>query len=221
MSINSKRITAALATATVVVAGGFGLAQQASGQSTPAKAKSTVKKDHRGHKGHKGPRVAALAAKLGVSTTVLKAALDATRPARPDAASRPTKAQKQTERATFLATELGVSVDQAKAALEAARPAKPVGDRPENGQKGPRGPRPDVSVLAGKIATSLGIDKDVVTAALIKGRAAHEAERNAKHSARQSERASALAQKLDIDVSTVKAALESLRPAMPQGGPTG
>lgn len=221
MSIRAKRFAATIGAASVVAAGAFGVAQQAAGQSTTAtsKSKATVTQSHGSER--RGPDLSALAAKLGVSTTALKAALDATRPAKPKEGDREAKL------AAFLATELGVSVDKAKAALTAAKPARPDGGKPPHGAKPPagsrpaggkpRGERPDPSVLAGKLATALGVDKATVTAALAKAHTAGEAD----HAAREQAMATALAEKLGLNADTVQSALQSLRPAMPKGAPTG
>jgi HD-GYP domain-containing protein (c-di-GMP phosphodiesterase class II) len=215
MSIRAKRVAAILGTASVVTAGAFGVAQQAVGQSAAAAAKSATTQSRDSQR--RGPDLSALAAKPGVSTTALKAALDATRPTRRQDQDRGARL------AAFLATELGVSADKAQAALTAAMPARPDGGKPPRGARPPagsrpadgkpRGVRPDEGVLAGKLAAALGVEEAKVTAALAKARTAGEAD----HAAREKAMAAALAEKLGLNAETVQSSLQALRPAMPKG----
>jgi hypothetical protein len=139
-----------------------------------------------------------LADKLGVSVAKLKAALDATRPAKPT--TRPSS----DPFAAALAKELGVSADKLKAALDASRPA---------GTKPPaRGTKPDQTALAAALADKLGLDQSTVKAALDKVAAA----RKADETARRTAQAAALAKELGLDQAKVASALSSWHPA---GGP--
>jgi protein-disulfide isomerase-like protein with CxxC motif len=137
-----------------------------------------------------------LADKLGVSVTKLKAALDATRPAKPS--SRPSA----DPFVTALAAELNVSADKLKAALDATRPSTPPA----------KGTRPDRSAFASALAGELGLDQATVKAALDKVQAAHRADETARRTAM----AAALAKQLGLDQARVESALSSWHPA---GGP--
>ena len=162
----------------------------------------------------RGPSTAdlqTLADKLGVSVAKLKAALEATRPAKPT--TRPSS----DPFAAALAKELGVSADKVKAALDASRPARPAA-----GSKPPaRGTKPDQTALAAALAGKLGIDQATVKAALDKVAAAHKADETARRTAQ----AAALAKELGLDQAKVQSALSSWHPAHGpgpgHGGPGG
>ncbi len=150
----------------------------------------------------RGPSTAdlqTLADKLGVSVAKLKAALEATRPAKPT--TRPSS----DPFVAALAKELNVSAAKLKAALDATRPARPAA-----GSKPPaRGTKPDSTAMAAALAKELGLDQTTVKAALDKVRAAHQADETARRTAQ----AAALAQELGLDQATVQSALSSWHPA--------
>jgi biotin operon repressor len=74
-----------------------------------------------------GPDVSALAAKLGVSTSALQKAMQATRPSQPSSGSQ-SQAQ---DRAAALAKELGISEAKVRAAMQSLGP--PSGQSQGNG----------------------------------------------------------------------------------------
>ncbi len=160
----------------------------------------------------RGPSTAdlqTLADKLGVSVAKLKAALEATRPAKPT--TRPSS----DPFVAALAKELNVSAAKLKAALDATRPARPAA-----GSKPPaRGTKPDSTAMAAALAKELGLDQTTVKAALDKVRAAHQADDTARRTAH----AAALAKALGLDQATVESALSSWHPAggHGRGGPGG
>ena len=152
-------------------------------------------RDGRGHFG-RGPDLAALATKLGVSTTALKSALQSLRPDRAGHADmRDAMAQK-------LADALGVDKATLTAALAKVRPDRHGG--PRDGAKG------GDTAFAAALAKELGKSTADVTAALTKLRAAHEATEKAERDAF----AQKLADKLGISVDKVK----SVFAAGPFGG---
>lgn len=195
MSISRRtRTVAVLATAALVptAAIGVGSAVAQSGDTTTT-TQSGAANGPRGH----GPDTAKLAAKLGVSETQLKAAMDATRPT-----GKPPTGDPGAGLANDIAKALGVSTDKVKTILDANRPAKST-TRPAPGT------RPDMSGLVSALSSGLGIDKATVQAALDKQEAAHKAD----HTARDAAMAAALAKQLNLDTATVQSALTALRPA--------
>jgi hypothetical protein len=205
--MQSRKVIAALAA--VAVAGG-GVSAVAGAKSSRG-SKSRAAHGH-GHPG--GPRpfsaaqISALADKLGVSTDTLKAALTAIRPTKPTG----TRPDPGADFAAAIAKELGVDASKVKEILDANRPPRPA-QRPAPGS--PRPARPDDSKLISALATGLGIDEATVQTALDKVHAAHEADEQAEHAARDTAFAKALADKLGLDVDKVKAALDAVRPERP------
>lgn len=146
--------------------------------------------------GHRGPDLAALAAKLGVSQTDLKAALDALRPAGKPPKGRPGRGPG--DFAAKIASALNVSTDKVTAILEANRPTT----RPAPGTK------PDETKLVSALSSGLGIDQATVKSALAKLRppAGGPGRPDGDFPAK-------LAAKLGLSTDTVTAALDALRPA--------
>jgi DNA-binding MarR family transcriptional regulator len=200
MSLSIRKIAATGAVA--VLLGGAGLgAAQASTQSTASASSGTAATGADG-KPRGGPSTAqleAIAAKLGVTTAQLKAAMDANRPERPSGAKR----DRGAGMAADLAKALGVDASKISAILEANRPARPA--------EGTRPAKPDQSRLVTALASGLGIDEATVKSALTKLAAAHKADHGARHTAM----ATAIAASLDLEASDVKAAFEAARPAPP------
>jgi len=149
-------------------------------------------------------QLAAIAKTLGVTTAQLKAALDASKPAKPTG-NMPTGNGMATE----LAAALGADLAKVKEILDANRPAKPAaGTRPAPGT---RPARPDQSKLIAALATGLGIDEATVKAAFDRLEAAHQAD----HAARETAMYAAVAKELGLSTDAVKAAFEANRPARP------
>lgn len=156
--------------------------------------------DRDGHHGFGGgPDLSALAARLGVSETALKSALQSLRPSTADrAAKRDAELQK-------LADALGVSKDKLTAALAKVRPDRRFGPH-RDGQ--------GANDFAAALAKELGIDTAKVTAAFDKLRADHQAQEQAERDAF----AQKLADKLGISVDKVKSAFAA-GPFGHHGGP--
>ncbi len=133
-----QKLTATVSAVALLGAGGFTAAQAAT--STSATKSSSSARPHGKHRG--GPlataQLAAIAKTLGVTSAQLKAALDATRPAKPtgskpkgdgratDATHKTDHAARETAMYAAIAKELGLSADAVKAAFDANRPAKPT-----------------------------------------------------------------------------------------------
>ncbi len=206
-----RSITAAVTAVAVMGAGGLGVASAATSSSkATTKSASTAQ---RGPKG--GPRAMstaqldAIAKAIGVSSSDLKAALDANKPAKP-ADGGPGKGDKGAGFAADLASALGVQTSAVQSILDANRPAKPAA-----GTKPAPGSRPDDSKLVAALASGLNLDETTVKAALDKLHTAHEAD----HTARETAMYAAIAKTLDVDAAKVKAAFEANRPAPPAGAP--
>ncbi len=207
-----RKVTAAVSAVAVLGAGGLTAAQAATSSATKDSTSSSARP---GAKRGGGPmstaQLAAIAKTLGVTSAQLKAALDATKPAKP-AGAKPDRGDGM---ATELATALGVDVAKVKTILDANRPAKPAaGTRPAKPAAGTRpakGARPDQSKLIAALATGLGIDEATVKAAFDKIDAAHQAD----HAARDDAKFAAIAKELGLSTAAVKAAFEANRPAKP------
>jgi hypothetical protein len=202
LSPRVRKIAVLVGVASLGTSAAYGIGTQAGGGQAGAKTSSTAAR---------GPSTAdlqTLADKLGVSVAKLKAALEATRPA------RPTTKPSSDPFAAALAKELNVSADKIKAALDASRPARPAA-----GSKPPAsGTKPDQTALAAALADKLGLDQSTVKAALDKVAAA----RKADETARRTAQAAALAKELGLDQATVASALSSWHPAgHGPGGPGG
>ena len=142
-------------------------------------------RDGRRHGDHAAD-LSALAAKLGVSSSALKSALESLRPDRGDhAAERDAMAQK-------LADALNVDKAKVTAALAKVRPDRRGG--PRDGAKG------DDTAFLTAFAKELGVSTADLKAALTKLRADHEATEKAERAAF----AQKLADKLGISVDKVK-----------------
>jgi hypothetical protein len=200
MSPRIRKATAIISAAALLGGGGIGAAQAASGESGSRPARS-------GHGPGGGPMstasLAKIASTLGVSTAELKAAMQATRPAKP-AGDRTRGANAM---ASELATALGVSTAQVQAILDANRPAKPAAGT--QGTRPPRGARPSNTKLIAALSGGLKLDTATVQAAFDKIDAAHAAE----HTTREAAMYAALAAKLGVGADAVKAAFEANRPA--------
>lgn len=201
-----RKITAAVSVAALVGAGGISAANAASsssdGRSGPGPA-------------HSGPRpggsmpaaqLNAIAQTLGVTSAQLKAALESTRPAKPNGDERPDRGAGL---AGELATALGVDVARVKTILDANRPAKPSAGAHKKGKPG----KPNDAKLVAALASGLNIDRATVQAAFDKLETAHRSE----HEAREAAMYAAIAAKLGVSADAVKAALEANRPARPAG----
>jgi hypothetical protein len=130
-----------------------------------------------------GDFAAALAKQLGLSTAKVQSALQAQRDHRGDPAA--------------LAKALGVTQDKLRQAFESLRPDHgPRGDRDHGG--------PDTAALA----KELGVTQAQLKAAFDKLRKAHDAD----EAKRRAEFAQKLADKLNIDVAKVKAAIDDFAP---------
>jgi hypothetical protein len=154
-----------------------------------------------GGRGHGGPGshadLAAVAKKLGVTTTQLQSALDRARPA--DAGKD--RGDRGADRAAALAKALGVDTADVQKILDANRPSRDAG--------GPgRGTRPDDSALISALAKGLNKSEADVKAAVAKAEQAHQAE----HQARETAMYAAVAKALGKDTADVKAAFQAARP---------
>jgi hypothetical protein len=184
-----RRLTALLGTAALVGGGGLGVARAADPGSTSGKPAQSAKRHHRGPS---SAELSRLASKLGVTTARLRAAMQATRPAKPTG--------RRPDRGAALAAELGVDTAAVKEILDDNRPSRPA-----------RGTPSDHTALAAALAEGLNLDEAVVTAALGKIEAARRAEHDARHAAM----AAALAKELGLTTAQVQAAFESVRPRRP------
>lgn len=183
-------VLAAAALAPAAMVGSSALAASGSSASTGTSGQRQAAGDRR------GPDLTALAAKLGVSQSDLRSALDALRPAGASPQGEPGKGPG--DMAAKLAAALNVSTDRVTAILEANRPTT----RPAPGT------RPDMTKLVSALSSGLGIDQATVRTALTKLRPPHggRGKPGADFPAK-------LAAKLGLQADTVKAALDALRPA--------
>jgi protein-disulfide isomerase-like protein with CxxC motif len=200
-----QKMTATVSAVALLGAGGLSAAQAATGTSAAKSSSSARPHGKRGGGPMATAQLAAIAKTLGVTSAQLKAAMDASRPAKPTG-DRPDRGAGM---ATELATALGVDVAKVTAILDANRPAKPAaGTRPPQGA---RPARPDNSKLVTALATGLGIDEATVKAAFDKLDAAHKAD----HSARETAMYATVAKELGLTSDAVKAAFDANRPAKP------
>lgn len=201
--MQTNKLTALVATAAVAAVSGLGVAAaQDSAKGTDSSGARQAQRSHDGQRhgpgrGHRGPDAKVLADKLGVSVEKMRAALKATRPAKPSEDQR----RGPGSLAADLAKALDVDAAKVKEILDANRPP-----RPEPGER-PAG-RPDVSKLVSALATGLAIDEATVKAAFDKLDADHKAKESARHTAM----AAALAKELGLSTEKVQAALEAAHP---------
>lgn len=221
MMIRSRTLTAALATTALLglSAGAIGVDHGAGSTTEKSSKAKTTQAGKRAGRPHRGPgrlttaQVDAIAAKLGVTSAQLKAALESTRPARPvDGGPRGDRGGKM---AQDIATALNADVAKVKEILDANRPARPA-DAPRGHGHGGRhhGPRPNAAreaKLVTALATGLGLDEAAVKTALDGLRAAHAP----GGMPRPGGMADALAAKLGVSAADVKAAFQSVLPAPP------
>lgn len=208
-----RKVTAAVSVAAVVGAGGIGVAQAASQSAGATKASHAAGPGdrHRGAPMMSTANLDATAKTLGVSTIQLKAAVDASKPAKGSG-------DKPASMASELATALGVDVAKVQAILDANRPARPAagsapaaGSGPAAGSEptGPRPARPDDSKLVTALATGLKLDEATVQAAFDKLDAAHKS----ADAARRTAMYAAIGASLGLRSDAVQAAFEANRPA--------
>jgi hypothetical protein len=195
-----RKATAIVSASALVGTGGLGVAQAATSAATGASGPRPAMR-------HGGPlsstQLSAIATRLGVTTAQLKAALQASRPARPaDGANR------GDGMASDLAAALGVDVAKVKTILDANRPARPTAAARHAGQPPAK---PDDTKLVAALASGLNIDTATVQAALDKLDVA----RKADHAAREAAMYAAVAAQLNVSSDAVKAAFEANRPAQP------
>jgi NAD(P)-dependent dehydrogenase (short-subunit alcohol dehydrogenase family) len=114
-----RKVAVIVGASALLGAAGCGAATQAGTTTTQAAGTSAAARAG-------GPDVSALAAKLGVSTSALQKAMQATMPSQSSGGS-PSQAQ---DRAAALAKQLGISEAKVRAALQSLRPS---GQPPGNG----------------------------------------------------------------------------------------
>lgn len=222
MAVTGKRSAAALGATAALVFGVSGLTAEA--RSTSASSGTTPSQ-----RAHGGPRLdtAALAAKLGVSESALTAALEEVR----SELGAPSTDERAAE-VKAIADALGVETSVVEGVLAKQGVGGPRGDRPtgttppkasdatsttprgdrggKRGKHGKRGKQSRTGVIAALVKAT-GKSTSEVKAALEAGRKVHEEQ----HAARDAAFAKALAAKLGLEQSAVKAALDALRPAPP------
>ena len=196
MSSRTRKLAAVIGAATVASTAAFAIGTQVNGQAVAGGLMSGGGESRSGDRGHRGPDVSALATKLGVSTERLQAALEKTRPARPENGDR------RGDKAAALAKELGVSTARVEQAMRTAFEAGSG--------------RPDQAAFVKSLASSLKLDEAKARTALEKARAAHEA----AHAAQRKQMSAALAKELGISADKVEAAFASL-PRPQHGGRPG
>ena len=199
-----RKITAAVSVAALVGAGGISAANAASSSSDGPSGSRPAHSAPRPNGPLSATQLHAIARTLGVTSAQLKAALDATRPAKRPRGERPDRGAGP---AGDLATALGVDVAQVKRILDANRPSRPAAGARKNGKPG----KPSDSKLVAALASGLNIDRATVQAALDKLHAA----RKAEHDARESAMYAALSAKLGVSADAVKAVLVANRSTKP------
>ena len=202
-----RKVTVAVSAAALLGAGGISAASAASTSSAGSPGSRPARSGPRPGGPMPAAALDAIAQALGVTSAQLTAALEATRPAKPAAGTRPDRGAGL---ASELATALGVDAAQVKTILDASRPAKPAAGARTKGKRG----KPDDSKLIAALASGLNIDQATVQAAFDTIEAAHTAE----HDAREATMYAAIATKLGVSAEAVKTAFEANRPVKP-GGP--
>jgi biotin operon repressor len=114
------------ATALVGAAAGCGAAKDQSGSASAANANAPAAAGQ--------PDLSALAAKLGVSTSALQKAMQATRPSQPSSGSSSTRQ----DPTAALAKALGISEAKVRAAMRSLGP--PTGQQPQGNGSAPAAP---------------------------------------------------------------------------------
>lgn len=161
MSPRIRKATAVVTAAALMGGSGIGIAQAATGSSS-----SGDRPAHRGGGPLSSATLAKIAAQLGVTTTQLKAAMAATKPAKP-AAGTDRRAGRATELATALASGLGIdeaTVTAAFTKIEAARKAEHTARE---------------TAMYAALAKELGLSTDAVRTAFEANRPAKPAKRAA------------------------------------------
>jgi hypothetical protein len=205
MTTRIRKITAAGISAGLLAGIGISGAQAATNtdSSTSGSSTSTARQAPKHRGGPSSAQLQRIASSLGVTTTQLKAAIDANRPAKPTGA----KGDRGAGMAADLAAALGADATKVQAILEAGRPAKPT-SRPAAGT---RPAKPDHTKLTAALASGLSLDEATVTAALDKLEAARTAEHDARHQAEYA----AIAKTLGVNADAVQTAFDAVRPAKP------
>ena len=210
MTTRTRKIAVFLSAASLVGATGLGAAQAASSASSSSSGtSSTAKQRGPGGPGRHGrphlssAQIADIAAKLGVTSNALKAALTENKPAKLGDPPQGGPAQL----ASDLAAKLGASTSAVQDILDANRPAKPT-SKPADGTPPPR---PDNSKLTAALASGLNLDQSTVQAAFDELDAAHKADETARRTAMYA----AIAKSLGTTTDAVQSAFEAVLPAQP------
>jgi Clp amino terminal domain, pathogenicity island component len=197
------KVTAATATATALVAGGYAIGTRSDG-SAQAGARPGVRAAGPYGWHRMGPRrafmLSTLASRLGVTESALRAALQDLRPQR-----RAERRAHRDEHVAELAKALGISESKVRAALVKVRAQQPRvwPGTPMRGRHAPRAHMPGARIDA--LARALGMKPADVRAAIEKiGRTMFQDRQQ-----RIDDFATALAGKLGIDPAKAKQALES------------
>ena len=190
MTSRLPKTAAVVAAATALAAGAYAIGSQSNGAALAAKGSGSASdaSGPPGWRGGPGPLGPELAARLGVSESRLRAALDALRAEAPG----------DTAFAAALAKAFGVDRSAVENALKAIRSQPPAG--PPRGRFAP-GRDPLASALAKRLGVSTA-----------KARAAFDRAMRARFAAEEAEQASALAKALGLEESKVAAALRKVLP---------
>ncbi len=211
MSPQIRKVAAIISTSALLGGGGLAAANAATAASDgSASTSGTTSTSNSPTMKRGGAMSAATLAKiadaLGVSSTDLQAAVDAGKPAKQEQ-----RGDRGAGHSTELASALGVDAAKVKTILDANRPQKGTStERPA------RGAKPDQTKLAAALASGLDLDAATVKAALAKLDAARAASKDSRHDAMYS----AVAKKLGVSASDVKAAFDANRPTPPQAPTT-
>ena len=210
MSRRNRQMAVVLTGAVVLASGAYAVGSQSGQGSADAQSAAAKKRARHGfRRGPDGPGLGALAAKLGVDQSKLKAALDAMRAAGPPGGADP--------RAGFIkdfAAAIGLPEAKVKAAFDSVGPpGGPGGPGERRGYRrgGHRG------AFAADLAKGLGLKTADVQAALDKLRPT----RPPGPGGPGADFPAALAKELGVDASAVQSALDKIRAAHPMDGPGG
>ena len=194
----------AAAGATIIISGGaITAAQGASGANAAGSSATASNAARPAPSGPTSAQLSAAAKDLGVSTTALRAAIQAARPARPSG-PHPGRG----DHAATLSDALGVETAAVQEILEASRPS-----RPADGIR--RAPRPAHSELIAALVKGLNVSEARVRAAVSR----LEAEHRAEHEAREDAMYATIAKTLKTDADAVETAFEDA--GIHAGGPGG